>query len=94
SPDKPPRTDVLCWLLSCLPLAGCASGAPTHVLFGAYFPFWLTSALAGVVAGIIAHRVFVARELVGRVPYQLSVCTAVGSLVAVVCWLLGTGLIG
>jgi len=86
------RTPIVCLLLA-FALSGCSRGAPTQVLFGAYFPFWLTSAFVGVVAAIVAHRVFVARDLAGQVPFQLSVCTAIGSLVAVVFWLLGTGLV-
>jgi hypothetical protein len=75
-----------------LPLGGCAShGAPSVALFGAYFPFWLTSALIGFVGAIVAHRVFVATGWIDVVPYQLWVCTAIGLVIAVVAWLAGTG---
>lgn len=73
-------------------LAGCAShGAPTYMLFGAYFPFWLLSAAVGVAGALVAHRVFVATGWVRIVPYQLSVCTAIGLAVGTVVWLSGTG---
>lgn len=70
-----------------------SASSPAYVLFGAYFPLWLMSAIIGIVAAIIAHRVFVARGLVGQVPYQLSVCSSVGVIVAALFWLFGTGLI-
>ncbi|WP_347469462.1 hypothetical protein [Burkholderia stagnalis] len=75
-----------------LPLAGCASrGAPSYVLFGAYFPLWLASAVIGVIGAIVAHRVFVATGWAATVPYQLAVCTAIGLVIAVLVWLTGTG---
>ena len=78
--------------LPALPLAGCASrGAPSYVLFGAYFPLWLVSAIVGVIGAIVAHRVFVATGWAATVPYQLAVCTAISFVVAVIVWLTGTG---
>ncbi|MCA8234258.1 hypothetical protein [Burkholderia cenocepacia] len=83
---------VAAMLAPALPLTGCASrGAPSYVLFGAYFPLWLVSAIVGVVGAIIAHRVFVATGWAATVPYQLAVCTAIGLVVAVIVWLTGTG---
>ncbi|KVD08106.1 hypothetical protein [Burkholderia ubonensis] len=79
-------------LAPALPLAGCAArGAPSYVLFGAYFPLWLVSALIGVGGAIVAHRVFVATGWAATVPYQLAVCTAIGLVIAVLVWLTGTG---
>ncbi|PCE32849.1 hypothetical protein [Burkholderia ubonensis] len=79
-------------LTPALPLAGCAArGAPSYVLFGAYFPLWLVSAVIGVVAAIVAHRVFVSTGWAATVPYQLAVCTAIGLVIAVLVWLSGTG---
>ncbi|POR50246.1 YtcA family uncharacterized protein [Paraburkholderia eburnea] len=87
-----PRTATACSLLASAPLAGCAArGAPSFALFGAYFPFWLTSGVAGVVGAVVAHRVFVKTGWAREVPYQLSVCTAIGVVVGVLVWLLGTG---
>jgi hypothetical protein len=81
-----------CSPLAFTPLAGCAGhGAPSFALFGAYFPFWLVSAVIGIVGALVAHRVFVATGWVRRVPYQLSVCTSIGTVVGVLVWLFGTG---
>ncbi|WP_175774108.1 hypothetical protein [Burkholderia anthina] len=86
------RLRVAAALAPALPLAGCTSrGAPSYVLFGAYFPLWLVSALVGIVGAIVAHRVFVATGWAATVPYQLAVCTAIGLVVAVIVWLSGTG---
>ncbi|WP_322044464.1 hypothetical protein [Paraburkholderia sp. J67] len=87
-----PRFATSCSVLASVPLAGCAArGAPAFALFGAYFPFWLMSAIAGVVGALIAHRVFVATGWVRAVPWQLSVCTAIGIVTGVLVWLAGTG---
>lgn len=78
--------------LALMPLAGCTThGAPSYVLFGAYFPFWLVSAVLGIGGALAAHRVFVATGWVRMVPFQLSVCTAIGIFVRVLVWLWGTG---
>ncbi|MBN3851111.1 hypothetical protein G3N58_30420 [Paraburkholderia sp. Ac-20342] len=96
SPRAPLRVSAAPTLMAVvapvLPLAGCAShGAPSYALFGAYFPLWLVSAIAGVVGAIVAHRVFVATGWAAIVPYQFAVCTAIGLVVAVIAWLAGTG---
>ncbi|MFL9866498.1 hypothetical protein PQR67_20180 [Paraburkholderia fungorum] len=76
----------------CLSLQGCAlRGAPSYEIFGAYFPLWLLSAVVGFVGAVIAHRIFVSTGWVRIVPYQLSVCMAIGLTVAVLFWLSGTG---
>jgi hypothetical protein len=86
-----------CFATACSPLvvtslAGCAArGAPSLALFGAYFPFWLLSSVTGIVGALIAYRTFVAAGWVRRVPNQLAVCTAIGIVVGVLAWLLGTG---
>jgi hypothetical protein len=86
------RIASACSSLALMPLAGCvARGAPSFVLFGAYFPFWLLSSVMGVVGALVAHRAFVATGWARGVPYQLSVCTAIGIVVGVFFWLLGTG---
>ncbi|MPV69125.1 hypothetical protein [Burkholderia sp. BE17] len=90
TPRAPLRVAAV--LAPALPLAGCAShGAPSYVLFGAYFPLWLVSAIVGIVGAIGAHRVFVATGWAATVPYQLAVCTAIGLVIAVIVWLTGTG---
>jgi hypothetical protein len=73
-------------------LQGCTlRGAPSYEIFGAYFPLWLLSALLGFVGALIAHRIFVSTGWVRIVPFQLSVCVALGLTVAVLFWLAGTG---
>jgi uncharacterized membrane protein YeaQ/YmgE (transglycosylase-associated protein family) len=87
-----PRLVAACSALAITPLAGCAAhGAPSLALFGAYFPFWLLSAVTGIVGALVAHRIFIATGWVRAVPYQLSVCTAIGIVVGVLIWLQGTG---
>ena len=86
------KITAACSPLSLTLLGGCAArGEPSYTLFGAYFPFWLLSAVTGVVGALVAHRVFIATGWVRKVPYQLSVCTAIGCVVAVLVWLRGTG---
>lgn len=86
------RFAAACSPLATTLLGGCvAHGAPSWVLFGAYFPFWLLSSVTGIVGALAAHRAFVATGWVRAVPYQLSVCTAIGIVVGVVVWLWGTG---
>lgn len=75
-----------------LSLQGCTlRGAPSYEIFGAYFPLWLLSAVLGFLGALIAHRIFVSTGWVQIVPFQLSVCLAVGLTVAVLFWLAGTG---
>lgn len=75
-----------------LSLQGCTlHGAPSYEIFGAYFPLWLLSAVAGLVGALIAHRIFVSTGWAQIVPFQLSVCVAIGLTVAVLFWLSGTG---
>jgi hypothetical protein len=75
-----------------LSLQGCTlHGAPSYEIFGAYFPLWLLSAVVGLVGALIAHRLFVSTGWARVVPLQLSVCVAIGLMVAVLFWLSGTG---
>ena len=74
-----------------LVLQGCGpGGAPSYVIFGAYFPRWLLAGLIGIVAALVAHRLFVAKAWNGKLPLQLSVCCAIGMVVAVLFWTLAT----
>ncbi|MGF6260644.1 YtcA family lipoprotein [Paraburkholderia youngii] len=73
-------------------LAGCVlRGAPSFEIFGAYFPIWLLGGVIGLLAALLAHRLFVATGWASIVPLQLSVCLAIGLMVAVLVWLSGTG---
>jgi len=75
-----------------LPLALGGCGAPSYDLFGAFFPAWMFCALAGIAAALVARLAFVTRGLSTEMPYQLTVCTAIGVIVAILVWLLFFGL--
>ncbi|EJO29571.1 hypothetical protein [Achromobacter marplatensis] len=78
-------------MTAALALQACSfGGAPSYIIFGAYFPRWLMAGLVGVAAALVAHRVFVATGWNRKVPLQLSVCSAIGLTVAVLFWALGT----
>ncbi len=62
-------------------------GAPSFELFGAFFPAWMLCSAVGIAAAIGARVLFVKTGLAEILPYQLSVCTALGSLVAMLVWL-------
>jgi hypothetical protein len=73
-------------------LGGCSrSGAPSLVLFGAFFPDWMFCALLGIVVAIVARGVFVATGLSSVLPYQLFVCVSIGLIFAILAWLLWFG---
>jgi len=62
-----------------LGLSGCAvRGAPSFVLFGAFFPAWMFCAALGILAAIGARAVFVATGLAHVLPLQLFVCASIG----------------
>lgn len=67
-------------------LGGCSGGAPSMVIFGAYFPAWLLSAFIGVLGALCARTVIGASRL--DLPYLLFVCVAVGIIVGSLFWLL------
>ncbi len=73
-------------------LSGCAGHAsPSWTLFGAYFPGWLICGLLGVAGALAARFGFVASGLATVIPFQLWVCTAMGVIVASLCWLVWLG---
>jgi hypothetical protein len=75
-----------------LSLNGCAdAGAPSFALFGAFFPGWMFCGVIGIVGAAVARAVFVATGLAPVLPYQLLVCTAVGTLMAIAAWYLAFG---
>jgi hypothetical protein len=75
-----------------LPLCGCSgTGAPSFDIFGAFFPAWLLCALLGIFAALGARLFFVARNLTDVLPFQLSVCTALGTIFALLVWLICFG---
>jgi hypothetical protein len=74
-----------------LALCGCSNGAPSFVLFGAFFPAWLLCGTLGIAGAGVARAAFVASGLSDTFPYQLFVCSAVGVIVALFVWLIGFG---
>jgi hypothetical protein len=75
-----------------LVLGGCSqSGAPSLVLFGAYFPDWMLCAVLGIVGAIVARVVLVATGLAVVLPYQLLVCSSIGLIFAILAWLIWFG---
>jgi hypothetical protein len=90
SPTEHPK--VLLAPALVLILSGCSrSGAPSLVLFGAFFPDWMFCALLGIVAAIAARGVFVATGLSSVLPHQLLVCVSIGLIFAFLAWLLWFG---
>ncbi|MBV8746809.1 MAG: hypothetical protein JO134_17360, partial [Xanthobacteraceae bacterium] len=75
-----------------LALTGCARrGAPSFVLFGAFFPAWMLCAVVGIFAAIGARAAFVASGLSGTIPFQLFVSVSVGVIFALLVWLIWFG---
>lgn len=73
-----------------LVLAGC-SGAPSFVLFGAYFPAWMMCAGIGLFSAIALRLFMVASGLSQTLPAQLALSTATAVLAGTVAWLLWFG---
>jgi len=76
--------------LACLfmPLGGCTvKGAPSYVIFGAYFPAWMFCGAIAIVTAIIARVLMTATGLSEVLPYQLFVCTAIGLMAGLAVWL-------
>ena len=74
-------------LMAALPLAGC-SAPPTLYMFGSYFPAWMLCGVLGIGAALVARGAFVATGLTETIPHQLLVCAAIGTVVALLVWLL------
>jgi hypothetical protein len=78
--------------LPLLSLGGCSEvGAPTLSIFGAFFPAWLLCAVLGIFVALGARIFFAARNLIDVLPFQLSVCTSLGVISALLVWLICFG---
>ena len=88
-----PRPVGACVLtLPLLSLCGCSeAGAPSFDIFGAFFPAWLLCAVIGVFVALGARILFAARNLTDVLPFQLSVCTSLGTIFALLVWLVWFG---
>jgi hypothetical protein len=86
------KVNLLSIALSSCALGGCSShGAPTLILFGAFFPAWMFCGLIGIVGAIGARSTFVATGLSDILPFQLFVCASIGVCCALFAWSLGFG---
>jgi hypothetical protein len=82
------RKSALLIFITLPAFAGCSShGAPSFVLFGAFFPAWMLCAFIGIFGAIAARGIFVAAGLDSVLPFQLFVCSSVGLVVAALTWL-------
>jgi hypothetical protein len=72
-----PRKSALLIFVTLPAFAGCAShGAPSFVLFGAFFPAWTLCAFIGIFGAIAARGIFVTSKLdSGSVP---AFCVFIG----------------
>jgi len=86
------RSVVLPIVTSAVVVSGCASrGAPSFILFGAFFPAWMLVAGIGILAAIGVRAIMIATGLVEVVPLQLLVCTSAGLTAAIIIWTLWFG---
>lgn len=76
---------LVCPALMAFFLGGCAGGAPSLVIFGAYFPAWLLSAMFGVAGALCARFVIALYRL--ETPYLLFVCLSAGIVAGCLFWL-------
>ena len=83
------RTGVLLTTLLGAMMSGCAvHGAPSFVLFGAFFPAWMLVAAVGILSAIGMRVALLATGLAEVLPLQLFVCVSAGLTVATLTWLL------
>jgi YtcA family len=76
-------------LLCTFPLSSCVRhGAPSFVLFGAFFPAWLLIGAIGILVALATRAAMVETRLSEQLQPQLLVCVSVGVAVAVLLWLL------
>ena len=83
---------VSVFALPMLSLCGCSqAGAPSLNIFGAFFPAWLLCAVLGIFVALGTRIFFSARNLVDVLPFQLSLCTSLGAIFALLVWLIYFG---
>ena len=73
-------------------LTGCAPrGAPSLVLFGAYFPAWMLCAVIGIAAALAVRAIFILLGLDAIMAFRLFSYGAIAVTVAAVSWLIWYG---
>lgn len=83
------RAGILIIMLVAAMTSGCTlRGAPSFVLFGAFFPAWMLLAGIGILAAIGTRITLVTTGLAELLPLQLAVCVSTGLVVAIIAWLL------
>ena len=83
------RAGVLIIVLVAATMSGCAlRGAPSFVVFGAFFPAWMLLAGIAILAAIGTRVALLATGLAEVLPLQLAVCVSAGLTVALLTWLL------
>jgi hypothetical protein len=83
------RAGGLLILLSAAAMSGCAlRGAPSFVLFGAFFPACMLLAAIAILVAIGTRVALVATGLAEILPLQLFVCVSIGLTVTILIWLL------
>lgn len=78
-------------LAACLQ-AGCdASGAPSFVFFGAYFPAWLLFIVLWALLAMLVRGLMIAAGAGAGWPWPLPLSLATGGLLALALWWALTG---
>jgi len=81
------RAEVLLLGVIAMALSGCAQrGAPSFVLFGAYFPAWMLVAGIGILVAVAARALSLATGTADALPFPLALCTSVGVIAAILVW--------
>jgi len=65
--------------------------APSFEAFGAFFPACMLCASAGIAGATAARAAMVRAAAAAILPFQLLLCTAIGTIVAILVWLLFFG---
>ena len=86
------RAAIVPILIGVLAISGCSSrGAPSFILFGAFFPAWMLVGGIGILTALVARAVMVTTGLAQIVPMQLLVCVCAGLAMAILVWALWFG---
>ena len=83
------RAELLLLGVIAMALSGCAErGAPSFVLFGAYFPAWMLVGGIGILTAVAARVLSLATGMADALPFPLALCTSLGVIAAVLVWLI------
>jgi len=83
------RAEAFLLSVIAMTLSGCAQrGAPSFVLFGAYFPGWMLVAGIGILVAAATRVLSLTTGVAQALPFPLALCTSVGVIAAVLVWLI------